>query len=80
MYSWGEREVSQQRNSGVWAEVLLNGKAPMTEAKLLALMNTWDLALLEDHLSQRGVECGGPRCSSRGITRWWFDLGSTHPF
>lgn len=72
--------MSQQRNSGVWAEVLLNGKASMTEAKLLALMNTWDLALLEDHLSQREVVCGGLCCSSRGITGWRFDLGSTRPF
>lgn len=72
--------MSQQRNSRLRAEVLLNGKASMTEAKLLALMDTWDLVLLEDHLSQREVVCGGLCCSSRGITGWWFDLGSTHPF
>lgn len=33
--------------------MLLNEKASVTDAKLLALMNAWDLALLEDHLSQR---------------------------
>lgn len=45
--------MSQQRKSGVCAEVLLNGKASMTDAKRLALMNARDLAWLEDHLSQR---------------------------
>lgn len=40
--------------------MLLNEKASVTDAELLALMNAWDLGLLEDHLSQRKVVCGGP--------------------
>lgn len=46
------------------SEVLLNGKASMTDAKLLALMNTWDLALLEGHLSQREVRCTVGPCAA----------------
>jgi hypothetical protein len=39
----------------VYAKVFLNGKASVTDAKLLTLMKTWDLALLENCLSQRGI-------------------------
>lgn len=53
------RSISAQEK-GVGAEVLLKGKASMLDAKLFALMNTWDLTWREEHISQREVVCCGP--------------------